>query len=141
MYVHEPPDSFCLIPNKYKTEADILWTAAAAATSPPPPTTTTPQWRGALPNLVEAVDDKCGMARLLRGAPWLPRTFCLPEELPALLRCWEEETEEEEERLWILKPPHLARGWDIALAAELPCVLRHLQVTHRTRSDHPSSPP
>ena len=83
------------------------------------------------------MDDKCGMAWLLRrGGPpeWLPRTFCLPEELPALLAHWEgrgkeTEKEEEEEELWILKPPHLARGWDIVLASELPCVLRHLQVT------------
>lgn len=101
--------------------------------SPPPSTPQRQQqWRGTLPNL-SAVDDKCSMAQLLRrgGSPgWLPRTFCLPEELPALLAHWDrKEEKEKDEELWILKPPHLARGWDIALASEPPCVLRHLQVT------------
>lgn len=117
-------------------DADIVWTAGVPPPSPSTSQQRQQQWRSTLPNL-SAVDDKCGMAWLLRrGGPpeWLPRTFCLPEELPALLAHWEgrgkeTEKEEEEEELWILKPPHLARGWDIVLASELPCVLRHLQVT------------
>lgn len=33
--------------------------------------------------------------------------------------------------VWIVKPPHLARGWDILITREVPCILRHLQASDR----------
>lgn len=78
---------------------------------------------------------------------WLPQTFCLPEEIEEMIayftkqrirrgRSGKEGEEREsstnddndEDELWIVKPPHLARGWDIIVTSSLPCILRHLQV-------------
>jgi len=33
--------------------------------------------------------------------------------------------------VWIVKPPHLARGWDILVTTNIPCILRHLQASPR----------
>lgn len=33
--------------------------------------------------------------------------------------------------VWIVKPPHLARGWDILVTTSIPCILRHLQASDR----------
>ena len=38
---------------------------------------------------------------------------------------------EEGEGVWIVKPPHLARGWDIFVTTNVNCILRHLQASPR----------
>ena len=140
----------------------MVWTTSPVSRQHPG------QFVSHLPNLV-ALDDKCRMADLIRTASggraprWLPLTYCLPEELPALADHWKEADVSTScrERLagdvrrlssqtltskhssdghqqadggagtWIVKPPHLARGWDIIVTSSLPCIVRHLQTSER----------
>ncbi|GAB5030655.1 tubulin--tyrosine ligase-like protein 12 [Nannochloropsis oceanica] len=127
-------------------EADILWATPAFLSAPTSPIRRQTQWRATLPNL-DRVDDKCELVKLLTNQshslqekdsnpppaalPWLPRTYCLPEDLPCLLQEWAKLSSFPSSATWILKPPHLARGWDIVLTRSLPCVLRHLQASGR----------
>eukprot|EP00624_Nannochloropsis_granulata_P005432 evm.model.NODE_38462_length_11801_cov_16.752394.2 len=128
-------------------EADIWWATPGFFSALPLPLRRKTQWRATLPNL-DRVDDKCEMVKLLinqqhnlhendssppsAALPWLPRTYCLPEDLPRLLQEWTKfSSSPSSSSTWILKPPHLARGWDIVLTRSLPCVLRHLQASGR----------
>lgn len=134
-------------------DADILWaTPAFFASHVPQSARGRRQWKATLPFLGE-VDDKCQLVHLLTrlshtrsqlSIPWLPRSYCLPEDLPRLLDDWETPSSRPPSAppsTWILKPPHLARGWDIALTRSLPCILRHLQASGRLLvSDYLTSP-
>lgn len=111
------------------SQADLLWATPSFFSSSSSSLPAKPHWKSTLPNL-HRLDDKCALVHLLTHPPthppWLPRTYCLPEDLSTLLLDWKDNGE-----TWILKPPHLARGWDIVLTRSLSSILRHLQASVR----------